>query len=265
MVTDKATFKMCSRFAFSNDEFELIKQGSGMPGPTDLRWYISTTDNVVSILRTVGNLVAFKIPFEKLGDNYISEYAYSVFDVSCGDLEKEIQRQNYRNYWIYSWITQLIFHKPRIFEIETLLFQSKIDFNSVHGFIHWSNVNRIGTQLSTDIDLNVLFYFSVFHDFFRLNDYTDVEHGKRAKEVMEKQILYLDESQRAKLLFALENHDLEPKRFNNVMSFLRNDKTVRLCIDSDRLDLGRVGVQPSAEYLLTEEAKEYLIKSKATL
>ena len=65
----------------------------------------------------------------------------------------------------------------------------------------------------------------MWHDFFRDSGYHDPKHGKKA-------------------LYALDS--------------VKQDKTVQICLDSDKLDLGKMGVQPEEKYLLTSEAKLYL-------
>ena len=65
----------------------------------------------------------------------------------------------------------------------------------------------------------------MWHDFFRDSGYHDPKHGKKA-------------------LYALDS--------------VKQDKTVQICLDSDKLDLGKMGVQPEEKYLLTPEAKQYL-------
>ena len=142
--------------------------------------------------------------------------------------------------------------------LDSLVFKAKTDFNSLHGFSHWRSVYKNGLKISQDVDKTVLFYFSVFHDFFRVNEYTDSEHGKRASEIISKQALDLTDSQMEVLSFALTHHDLEPEEYNELKDPLKDDINVRTCIDSDRLDLGRVGIQPLVEYMLTDGAKRIL-------
>lgn len=253
---DSATYRMASRFRFSIKDFEKIKTGFPRKEGSDQRWYIETLDDVVYINRSLNPIVIFKIPFEKLGDNYLSDYSYSAFSVDDDNLEKTIFKQNYRNFWIYSLITELALQEPPLLLFDTLVMKSKTDFNSLHGFSHWRSVYNNGIKISDQVDKKVLFYFSVFHDFFRQNDYTDYGHGKRASDIVSKQSLDLTSSQMNILCFALVNHDLNPETYNNLENHLTNHHDVKVCIDSDRLDLGRVGIQPLEEYLLTNEARQ---------
>lgn len=256
-IKDSAKYQMISNFSFSVDEFDQIKKGYDRVSSMDQRWSIFTENYTVNICRSWQPRIVFKIPFELWGENYHSTSALSSFNTNSQKLTNKILKQNYRNYWIYSLISQLIFKEPPLIGLDTLVFKSQIDYNSVHGFKHWRSVYRTGKSLSKDIDINVLFYFSVFHDFFRQNDYTDEDHGKRAYEIMRKQILNLDDTQMEKLGFAMHHHDLLPEEYYKLDNPIKNDKTVQVCIDSDRLDLGRVGVTTLSEYLLTEEARYY--------
>lgn len=266
-VNNDAKYKMCSRFSFSSSEFDEIRKGYARRSNMDYRWYLECIDDTVYLLRSWNPTIIFKIPFERVGDKYISDYSESAFDPEKEKLEGTIKAQNYWNFWIYSLITQLIFNEPPIMTFDYIITKVKIDLNGVHGFDHWRSIYRIGNELYPDADKKVLFYFSVFHDLFRENDYHDPEHGERAADFVES--IYLHEKVISKkgtklakqmllLQFAIKNHDLNPKQYSKIKNPIKTDKTVRVCIDADRLDLGRVGVQPDEQYLLTEEAKHYL-------
>jgi uncharacterized protein len=264
---DDTRYELDSRFVFSKEEFEKIRQGYARRSSYDYRWYIECKDDCVYILRSWNPFVVFKTQFEKAGDSYISSKTMSVFEAKSENKKvSDTSIQNYRNFWIYSLISQLIFNEPQLMVFDNLAFRSKIDFNGLHGFSHWRSIFRTGTQLSHNIDRTVLFYFSVFHDFFRENEYHDSGHGKRALLVIPNIQAYMREahfdkiqidSVISKLSFALEHHDLPPEEFEALDNSLKNDDTVRFCIDSDRLDLGRVGIRPESRFLLTEEARSY--------
>lgn len=252
---DNTKYKLDARFEFSAEEFERIKKGYERRPSMDYRWYITCENNYVNILRSWNPTIMFKVPFERVGDKYISKTTFSAFDVNSDSLEQEISKQNYWNFWIYSLISQLIFDEPPLMIFDVLVHKTKLDFNSVHGFTHWRSVYRTGKTLFKDIDLTVLFYFSVFHDFYRLNDYNDPEHGKRALNCMPLVKLEITEEQANKLAFAMEHHTLAPEEFFKLDNNLKNDETVQACIDCDRLDLGRVGEEIDTKQLLSKSLK----------
>ena len=267
-VLDDALYRMDSRFVFSDKEFDHIRLGYTRRSSMDYRWYIEVEGNTVYILRSWNPTIIFKIPFEQVGDKYISSFSYSAFDPNGQNLETTIKKQNHWNFWIYSLITQLIFNEPVLMTLDHLTEKVKIDLNGVHGFAHWRSVYRAGKALSEDADTKVLFYFSVFHDFFRENDHTDTRHGNRAADVI-AETLYLHEKvtctdleklkkQMAQLEFALRYHDIPYEEFIELNNPLKNDRTVHICLDADRLDLGRVGIETNEKYLLTKEAREMM-------
>ena len=273
VVYDDTEFEMESVFSFSEEDFELIKKGYARRPSMDYRWYIECENDVVYILRSWNPFVNFKIPFKKVGERYKSETSRSIFNPQKKDFNSTIRTQNYWNFWIYALITKLIFNEGSIMSFDSLVYKSKTDFNSIHGFTHWRTVYDNGRMLSDEVDKRVLFYFSTFHDFFRENDNTDKSHGTKALQAIPfirdnlkmwktnsddgKDI----EKQLAQLSFALQYHDVSPDEWDAIDSTLKDDKTVGICLDSDRLDLGRVGVKPDEGYLLTSEAKDYLRNS----
>lgn len=142
-------------------------------------------------------------------------------------------------------------------EIET---QFKIDFYGDHGIYHWYSVYKNTQKLSKfyEIESKVFKLFSLLHDSKRLNEDYDLEHGKLAaiyvKELYKEKKIDLREEDLNRLIFACENHTKLNKK--NTFS---NDLIVQICLDSDKLDLGRVGIEPSSKYMLTSYAKTLTI------
>jgi uncharacterized protein len=126
-----------------------------------------------------------------------------------------------------------------------LLFDSPI-----HGITHWQTVERNGLYLArfTGADVKVVSYFAYFHDCMRENEHRDPEHGARGSRYAKKhkQLLGLTDEQLATLCRACSGHTHGRKS---------NCVTVTTCWDADRLDLGRVGILPDANYLFSAEAK----------
>lgn len=122
--------------------------------------------------------------------------------------------------------------------------------HSYHGPTHWSRVEQYGIYLAeqTGADLKVVRLFAIFHDCRREDDCTDPGHGlrgaERAREL--RDLLPLDDDAFETLFQACAGHtDL---RFSH-------DPTIAACWDSDRLDLDRVGMSPSPDYMSTKAGK----------
>jgi uncharacterized protein len=121
----------------------------------------------------------------------------------------------------------------------------------MHGVGHWVRVERNGIYIAqnTGADEVVVRMFSLFHDCQRISDSSDPGHGVRgsryARSVREL-LLCLNVDQFDQLCFACDWHT--DHDFND-------DITIATCWDADRLDLGRVGVNPDPQLLNTEIAK----------
>lgn len=123
---------------------------------------------------------------------------------------------------------------------------------SIHGPTHWDRVRRFGLKIgeSSGADVLVVSLFALFHDSRRENDGFDPGHGLRgalfAKQLREEGKFQLDDTRFEKLFYACQWHTDETHH---------DDVTIGTCWDSDRLDLGRVMIQPKSKYLNTEAAK----------
>jgi uncharacterized protein len=128
---------------------------------------------------------------------------------------------------------------------------SSLEF--IHGPGHWRRVERNGLLLATrtpGADPVVIRLFALFHDCQRLNDGWDPNHGARGAEY-------------AKTLrdayYELSGDEFEILHFACTWHTDRDhhdDPTVAACWDGDRLDLGRVGIIPSAAYMSTAFGRE---------
>ncbi|MGC1273165.1 MAG: hypothetical protein WBC44_05620 [Planctomycetaceae bacterium] len=101
----------------------------------------------------------------------------------------------------------------------------------------------------TGADVEVVSLFAVLHDSRRENEGSDPDHGPRAARFAVKlhgNVFELDDRRFGLLQRACEGHTHERTH---------PDVTIQTCWDADRLDLGRVGILPHAEYLCTEVAK----------
>lgn len=120
-----------------------------------------------------------------------------------------------------------------------------------HGKDHWLRVLHNGRELAaaTGANLHVVELFALLHDAKREDEDYDPDHGRRAAE-------YVRTMQG--LWFSLGNAELELLCHACALhsdGFTQADLTVQVCWDSDRLDLGRVGIKPDPRYLCTVHAK----------
>jgi len=136
-----------------------------------------------------------------------------------------------------------------------------------HGLNHWKTVESNGLYLSefSGADPVVVKYFAYFHDSRREDENRDIEHGDKAAAFIGEISGLLPLSARQILMLRLAclghtrlsfPHQLEGN-FDGHFINLKNldQRTIGTCWDSDRLDLGRVGIVPSIKFLYTAEAK----------
>ncbi len=136
-------------------------------------------------------------------------------------------------------------------DILSLLRKESSFFDSpIHGVEHWQTVERNAHYLANFnmADKAVLSYFAYFHDCMRENEGRDKGHGPRGAVFAMKyrDIIPLNDVQFKQLTDACKGHTygMRPECI-----------TINTCWDADRLDLGRVGIDPDADYLHNEEAK----------
>lgn len=121
----------------------------------------------------------------------------------------------------------------------------------IHGITHWARVFDNGQRLAeaSGADQDVVALFALFHDSKRQNEGHDPDHGQRGAQLAKQlhgELFELSDAQFALLLEACRGH-------THVRH--HDDVTIGTCWDSDRLDLGRVGMKPHPHYLNTDEAK----------
>ena len=125
-----------------------------------------------------------------------------------------------------------------------------LNWHGTHGILHWSRVYENGMKLAEQDGVNakVVQLFSVFHDSQRKNEHVDKHHGKRGAELATKLREFCN----------LNNHEfklLTVACSMHTCAMDHEDITIQSCFDSDRLDLGRVGIMPDANLLCTPMAK----------
>ncbi|MGB0387169.1 MAG: HD domain-containing protein [Ardenticatenaceae bacterium] len=136
--------------------------------------------------------------------------------------------------------------------IDTILAQYSLSPFGIHGVSHWARVLENGLRLAeqTGANIKVVKLFALFHDAQRINEGHDDQHGLRGAEYAA--------SLRGKL-FTLSDEEFEHLYTACVYhtdGLTTGDITVQTCWDADRLDLGRVWIQPNPKYLCTGAAKD---------
>ena len=135
--------------------------------------------------------------------------------------------------------------------LEAILEGYSLPRNGCHGVAHWARVFENGLRLAHETKANVVVVslFAVLHDSQRINEGSDPEHGHRAAEFASKihgNLFDLSDSEFRLLYRACAGHTHE---------LTHPDITIQTCWDSDRLDLGRVGITPHPSRLCTEVAR----------
>jgi uncharacterized protein len=135
--------------------------------------------------------------------------------------------------------------------LRIILDQYPLPIAGIHGVAHWARVLENGLRLAaqTGADAEVVTLFAVLHDSQRLNEGSDPEHGPRAAEFaaqLRGTAFQLGDEDFLRLTWACHGHTHQ---------HTHPDVTVQTCWDSDRLDLGRVGITPCPTRLCTEAAR----------
>ncbi len=135
---------------------------------------------------------------------------------------------------------------------ERVIRERNADYHGIHGPQHWARVERNGLYLAKDsgADVRVVSLFALFHDSCRINDGFDPEHGSRGAEYARQSrglLQFLDDTACEQLLYACTWHTDQHHH---------DDPTIHTCFDADRLDLGRVGITPHADFLNTPAARK---------
>jgi len=135
--------------------------------------------------------------------------------------------------------------------IETILNEYQLPWIGIHGITHWAHVLENGLRLAslTGAQTRVVALFAVFHDSRRINENRDPGHGRRGAElgkILNGKAFHLSDDEFSLFETACAHH---------TDGLTTGDVTIQTCWDSDRLDLGRVGIIPDPKYLCTTAAK----------
>jgi uncharacterized protein len=136
--------------------------------------------------------------------------------------------------------------------IQTILYEYQLSWKGVHGITHWARVLENGLRLASHTGARTLVVslFAVFHDSRRTNESHDPGHGRRGAEfgkILNGEAFHLSSEDFTLFETACAYH---------TDSLTTGDVTVQTCWDSDRLDLGRVGIMPDPRYLCTAAARQ---------
>ena len=109
--------------------------------------------------------------------------------------------------------------------------------------------NGLKLAEATGANVEVVSLFAVFHDSRRINECTDADHCLRGADFaaeLRGQLFEISDHEFNLLYRACEGHTHERTH---------PDITIQTCWDSDRLDLGRVGITPHPGKLCADAAK----------
>ena len=136
--------------------------------------------------------------------------------------------------------------------IQAVLGHYRLPLAGTHGLPHWGRVLENGRFLGaqTGARMDVVDLFAVFHDSRRRNEAIDPGHGRRGARLaatLRGRWYDLDETGFQLLVYACQAH---------TDGLTEADITIQTCWDADRLDLPRVGILASADFLCTAPAQE---------
>jgi uncharacterized protein len=125
-----------------------------------------------------------------------------------------------------------------------------LDWAGHHGANHWGRVRRHALDIARarDADMLVVELFAFLHDSQREDEWRDPKHGDRGAEyarALQGRFYDLSAKALSQLTHAIRHHS---------GGEVSTDATIQSCWDADRLDLGRVGITPAAEFLSSEGA-----------
>jgi uncharacterized protein len=136
--------------------------------------------------------------------------------------------------------------------LQAVISQYRLPLNGTHGVGHWARVLENGRRLSsvTGAPLEVVELFAILHDSQRQKEGSDHDHGHRAALFVSslRGMIDLPDSDFGALVEACDCHTRGADGTANM--------TVLTCLDSDRLDIPRVGMWIKTDLLYTDAAKD---------
>lgn len=174
-----------------------------------------------------------------------------IYNVLEESIELQLKMLSYQKTMLGRWI-QSPYMKKYAPLVDFLMDRMKLSSN-VHGLPHWIRVFEYGRDLAedADVDAEVLRYFAFLHDSCRATDGDDPDHGARAADLIDEirhdLLEQLNDDQVELLKMACTLHTGTDRTGN---------RTIDACLDSDRLDLWRVGISPDPARMATEKGAE---------
>lgn len=254
-IADECMQEVGLGISFSVEEFELIKKGFHSDQGMDERWRFAFYGDTLYIMRHWTGWVNYKLRFKENDGKYFVYDSYRANVIDKKDQKITAFEKNWHGAFIIFLIERYLFHKNRefLFDLQAFYGHSLIPIDSIHGYNHWKNVEKIGHYIAdkNGADKEVISAFAFLHDIGRTRESEEAGHGKEAFKIITEQLskdkLELSADQYRKLLDAVFQHDMA-----NAES---DDITVQTCWDADRLDLPRVYIFPDRELLYTKEGK----------
>lgn len=136
--------------------------------------------------------------------------------------------------------------------------QFRLDYaQGIHGLAHWCRVWFHGRRLAHALDLNpqLLAWFAFLHDSQRHDDRRDPLHGSRAADFA---VSLRKEGVITELAPVEFEYLCEAMRLHSD-GHLTGESAILACWDSDRLDLGRIGLRPDPRRLCTSPARDEFV------
>jgi uncharacterized protein len=141
-------------------------------------------------------------------------------------------------------------------ELVTYLHDSfLLDWRGIHGSPHWARVRANGLYIAERNGANtkIVELFAFLHDVRREHDGHDRDHGHKSADLaaeLNGRFFSLSDDELELLTWACREHS---------DGHLDADLIVQTCWDADRLDLGRVGIEPDPNRLCTPEARDHVV------
>lgn len=248
--------KIDLEISFSEAEMELIKKGFHSDKGMDERWRFAFYDDTLYIMRHWTGWVNYKLQFN------FSKGKYTSLNVFLANLVSENKtgevnpaEKNWHGVFIIWLIENYLLGIDRSFLFDPAWFQQKlqIPIDSIHGYNHWKNVEKIGHYIAdrNGADKKIISAFAFLHDIGKTVQFAEPGHGEKSvkiiKEIFKKEYLELNDEQYVKLLEAVSKHDKSDAKSDDI--------TIQTCWDADRLDLPRVYILPDKNLLYTEVGK----------
>lgn len=124
-----------------------------------------------------------------------------------------------------------------------------------HGVTHWEHVEKFGLMMAKECpsaDTDVIRWFAYIHDCRRGTEGWCEEHGRIAAKFIAKIrntfLSDLSDEQITILRLACRSHTVKRRT---------KEITADICLDADRLDLYRVGIEPDPKLMASEIGKRY--------